>query len=188
MIELDADDRLAISRLQSSRETSFVQLAVREAALLIPCAVIVWFAAFWGDKAAILVGPGLYAAYKIYAAVLDLLRDRRLGEVILALEEELGRAEAHPEAALVAALSDGMANGDARGDLTAHGAAGCFSRAADESRAAAKHFRSAAKAFRNGKVPRGSAHAFAALGRLDAAGRESRAAAGAQASSLEVKG
>jgi hypothetical protein len=184
MIELDAEDRLAIAGLQSPRETSFVQLAIRETAILVPCAVIVWFAAVWGDVGAVLIGPGLYAAYKIHESVENLLRRRRLGEILIAFEEELMQAESPIETGLDGE-SPAPARGDAHDGAGADGASGCFARAAEESHCAARHFHAAAKSFRRGKVPRGSAHAFAALGHLDAARRESGVAAGMQAQIVE---
>jgi len=89
MFELDSDDRHAIASLQSERETSVPTRLLREAAILVPCAVIFYFAVAWGDGAALWIGPGLYAGYRIYLSFVDLARDRRIGEIIRAYEDGL---------------------------------------------------------------------------------------------------
>lgn len=93
MFELDSDDRHAIAALESARETSVPTRLLREAAILVPCAVIFYFAVAWGDGAALWIGPGLYAGYRIYLSFVDLARDRRIGEILRAFEDgQLGPA------------------------------------------------------------------------------------------------
>lgn len=89
MFELGSEDRLAIATLQSPREMSVPTRLLREAAILVPCAVIFYFAIAWGDGAALWIGPGLYAGYRIYLSFAELSRDRRLGEILRAFEDGL---------------------------------------------------------------------------------------------------
>ena len=120
MFELDSDDRLAIATLQSARETSVPTRLLREAAILVPCAVIFYFAVAWGDGAALWIGPGLYAGYRIYLSFVDLARDRRLGEIIRAYEDGLvGSACAAPGTLLSA--GEGRGPEPARHSSPAHG-------------------------------------------------------------------
>lgn len=199
MLQLDADDRLAIASLQSPRETSISVRIAREAAIFIPCATIFWFALVWGDRAAPVIGFGLYAGYQIYLSFSELIRNRRIGEILISYEEdrqervslEVVKAEGFEMAEVE---SEDGEEGDAeefedeaqdedefvddeipRG--TAADVAACFERASDETALASAHYQTAAKRFRKGNIPRGCSHAFAGLGHLQAARREARIAA-----------
>lgn len=173
-LELDNADRLAIAALQSPQSMNLSARIIREAAVLIPCAVILALGMIWNDKAALILGPGLYAGYQIYLSMRDQLRDRRIGQIFLRLEEE--------QAALAAigpivfddeGLDEPyeLDEGDPREEIVLS-----LERASEESEAAGEHFRVAAAHFGRRKIPRGSAHTLAALGHLRTAHRESRTA------------
>lgn len=209
MLQLDADDRLAIASLQSPRETSVSVRIVREAAILIPCATIFWFARTWGDRAAPVIGFGLYAGYQIYLSFTELIRNRRIGEILISYEEDRQQGVplefvGSPRREIEEVESGNEEEAEEEGDAdhhetddempgedeyehdeiprgTAADVAACFERASDETALASAHYQTAAKRFRKGNISRGCSHAFAGLGHLQAARREARIAAGIHA-------
>lgn len=192
MIELDSRDRWLLASLRSPERTSIGPWLVRESAVLIPCAVIFWFAAIYADAAALVLGPALYVVYRVYLSHQTLQRDRRLGEIVDSLEEERQKW-----AGIALLLDEAEIEEDADADTTGEEAsdvpsdvpsevAECLERAAEETESASGHYRRAAEYYRSGKVPRGSAHALAALGHLQDARREARIATAIHAAHSQV--
>ncbi len=89
MIDLEPAETLALARARAPERSRVAAQLIHEAAILIPCAIIVSFAFVWNDRAAMVIGPLLYAGFQMYNSITRQRDLVRLGEVIGRLDTAL---------------------------------------------------------------------------------------------------